>query len=199
MLLASAPEPPMSTSPKFIPPAAIGASDRTPGGAIDATAGGRTDRRRSSSSRSPKSAGAHGGARVTARGRGELGGDSCGRSISPNSPKADSAAFCPAETGATPAGGYDSPTVGSSISPNPRPPPAAAGAGTLSRGTGRLAAGEGRWARGSTLAGRDAATDGRLAPVRAGSDAATAGKLEPRLADGNDAATTGSPTSRRAG
>ncbi len=77
----------MSTSPKLIPPALLGASDRWMGGDSDCAAAGRSDRGRSSSSRSPKSAESTGGALGAATGvPDELGGDSCGRSISPKSP-----------------------------------------------------------------------------------------------------------------
>src|ERR1019366_6873352 len=200
--------PPMSTSPKLIPPAAFGASERIAGGAIDVEPGGRTDRRRSSSSRSLKSAGSTGGPLDdAARARGELGGDSCGKSISPKRPNADSAAFWPGEGACAVAGGYESPTVGSSISPNPRPPPAA-GTGRLSSGTGSAAAVDGRFARASEGAGRDAATDGRFAvtppaplpPARTGSEGATTGKFERGPVEaGSDRAPTGRPAPARAG
>ena len=67
----------MSTSPKLIPPALFGESDRSTGGANDCAGAGRIDRRRSSSSMSPKSAESTGDALGTAAGvLDELGGDS---------------------------------------------------------------------------------------------------------------------------
>ena len=124
----------------FIPPALFGASERRIGGDSDCAGGGRTERR-SSSSRSLKSADSTGGALDAAMGvRDELGGDSCGRSISPKSPNAaESTPGC--RTWAAGCGGgvagplareKESPNVGSSISPKPR-----AGAGKLSSAIGR--------------------------------------------------------------